>query len=188
MTERLVIRSVRSLARSVDDLSHNPAVYGALLRDGDRTLADWGYYDRNTRRAFQIAGHTLIYIGSAPTRGLRRRLCDHIRGDSRRSSFRRTLGVLLAPEMALTAHCTSGKSYFHFGDGEATISAWMEDRMLFAFRESTDPVDEERLLIRRYNPALNIKEQENRLFSQRLKAMRQLVVQGLLSVPTTSRR
>lgn len=70
----------------------------------------------------------LLYVGIAPgrmtsTSNLRKRLRNHLSGNARGSTLRLTLGALLAEKLQLTPAPASGK--FHWGEGEARLSAWL---------------------------------------------------------------
>jgi hypothetical protein len=113
----------------------------------------------------------ILYIGSTGL-SIRCRLRSHVLGDSRRSTLRMTLGVLLAPQLGFQPIGTPGQSYFEFGEQEAVLSRWIEDHVSFAFCKCATPTSIERNLILQFRPVLNITHQRTSRHARRLMQLR----------------
>lgn len=85
-------------------------------------------------------GHTLLYAGISPSsdRGkstLRKRLLTHCGRDAYWSTLRRSVGALLLDELALTPTFRYTQPCPVFGDGEARLSAWLNEYARVAWHE-----------------------------------------------------
>lgn len=102
-------------------------------------------------------GHRpVLYIGATED-SLRRRLKCHLSDDTCRSTFRMSLGAVLADELDLVARIIPGVTYFGFEpDGEQRLSRWIEENVSVAVRPSSQAIAQEKALIASEEPLLNI--------------------------------
>lgn len=113
-----------------------------------------------------------VYFGSTQD-SLRRRVKVHLAGDSVASTFRRSLGLLLAPELALRPVPVPAQRYFHFADpGEEVLTQWMCAHLNLAVRACADSKACERRLIQTQSPVLNIQYRQRTPMARRLTALR----------------
>lgn len=113
-----------------------------------------------------------VYFGSTDD-SLRRRLKVHLTSDSVGSTFRRSLGLLLAPELSLHPVPVPTQRYFHFaGRGEEVLTQWMCEHLNVAVRVCTDSKVCERRLIQSQSPILNIQHRHMTPMARRLTALR----------------
>lgn len=105
-----------------------------------------------------LSSRPILYVGCART-NLRQRIWNHVRGDSRVSSFRGSLGSLLASELRLSPHDHPSTPAISFGAGERALSRWLDRNVTVAFRCCANPALVERELIRRATPLLNLEHQ-----------------------------
>ena len=148
-----------------------PGIYCVLLDQGKE------YNDRVQKWKFPtVAMHAgdmvLANVGSTTRMTLRRRINHHIFGDSRVSSLRRSIAALFGPA-EMTPVGKPGAFNYHFGEGgEGWITDFLVEYGMFGWCGSTEPAKEEFELIRRYQPALNIKGLEGLPSAQRLLQLR----------------
>ena len=100
-------------------------------------------------------GLQLLYVGISPSRpnsrqSLRHRLRTHYAGNAESSTLRLTLGCLLGLSLQ-----RDGRS-LTFGDGEATLSTWMERNARVSWVVHPRPWEVEHLLVAKFAPPLNI--------------------------------
>lgn len=103
----------------------------------------------------RLGGRAILYLGATDD-SLRRRLKCHLSDDTARSTFRMSLGAVLAEQLDLKAR-PSGLRGFRFDpSGEARLSRWIESHVSVAVRESGHALVEEKSLIAVQDPLLNI--------------------------------
>ncbi|HEX4196215.1 MAG TPA: hypothetical protein VHZ26_02110 [Caulobacteraceae bacterium] len=164
-----------------------PGVYVALMPDGVEFLARWGYFKFDQRMPSVINGHPILYAGMSSLCGVRHRIDNHARGDSRVSTLRMTLGALLRKNLALAAITVPKKTYFHFGDREAHLSTWIRQNLMFGFHSCSNPAQLERHVIRNGVCPLNISERRAHPFSRHLMAIRhEMIVDARRIQPATA--
>lgn len=106
--------------------------------------------------ALRLGKRDILYLGATED-SLRRRLKAHLSDDTCRSSFRMSLGALLAEELNLVAVPRPRLRYFGFDrDSEARLTAWIEAHVSVAVRTSPHAMVEEKTLIGLKDPVLNI--------------------------------
>lgn len=104
----------------------------------------------------RLGRRAVLYIGATDD-SLRRRLKCHLSDDTCRSTFRMSLGAVLAEELGLVARIIPGAKYFGFEpDGEQRLSHWIEAHVSVAVRPSSQAIVEEKALIASEGPLLNI--------------------------------
>lgn len=101
-----------------------------------------------------ICGLDLLYVGATADQ-LRLRIKQHIGNDTRVSTLRMSLGLLLRDSLELVVGAQIGKRYFWFRD-EAALTAWIRQYTHIAFLTSGSPFDIERDLLRSHAGLLNV--------------------------------
>ena len=162
-----------------------PGVYVLAGSKAIPMLAAAGYYSTTTDCHRFLGSEAVIYVGSASSAhsSVRKRVSDHLYGDSRRSTLRQTLGLLLRTELQLMPQGRAGNGGFHFGDGEEALTQWISSHLKVAFRTSESALELERQVQRALAPALNIKEKEWDPFARSLSARRKIAVLGETKPP-----
>lgn len=107
-----------------------------------------------------ILGPDLLYIGAA--RNIQVRVEDHLKDDSRASSFRMTLGAVLRESLGLVVRRHLGKPSFDFGPTEDRLTDWLIENTSFRFWPTAEPFAVERALIAHASGALNIEGRMDR--------------------------
>ena len=98
----------------------------------------------------------ILYIGATQD-SLRTRVRRHLADETYVSTFRMSLGAVLAEELGLKARTIPGKRRFSFEpDSELRLSAWIQAHVSVAARLSVAAMDEEKSLIAAEDPLLNI--------------------------------
>jgi len=110
-----------------------------------------------------------IYVGRAGN--LRRRLRLHVRGPSAGSTFRASLGLILAPSLGLSPQAADVGGGIWM-DNEDLLSAWICANLSIAFATSDDADSDEGQLIQTLQPPLNIQKRHQRPSAQRLAQAR----------------
>lgn len=161
----------RAIARDGSPLPDRPGVYMISINNPGELASAFRSLGVGTVPLLQRGGAPVIYVGST-AESLQRRIGYHLHGDSRKSTFRMSLGALLQPTLGLQAEGTPGRTYFCFGDGEAALTHWIKAHSTIAFRPSTDPIELEKCLIGRHEPALNIAHRRQSKSAARLMELR----------------
>jgi hypothetical protein len=133
-----------------------PGVYLIFIKDGWRLVpnADFEKAPRLGRESSPY--DDLMYIGKSSI-SVRSRLISHFKNDSRLSSFRRSLGLLLQDDLNLHPKnvCAMGK--FKFLDAEeSALTNWMIERSHVSYLSCNSAEQIEEFLIRALQPPLNI--------------------------------
>lgn len=155
--------SASMLCRCFESAPEKPGVYLVYLRQGVRIE------NREYQLPNNADGPTLIYIGST-VGSLRSRLKQHLLGDSRGSTLRGSVGILLRHQLQLQSFPDSLK--FHFGEGESRLTEWLKQYTLISYRQSRNPKPLERALIEELAPAFNIALRRTNILSCHLMNLR----------------
>jgi hypothetical protein len=161
-----------------EEIPDAPGIYACAVGDGSGLLEVARYRAIECRPPTPVSGAALLYVGSSERLGLRTRMLHHLHGDSRKSTLRQSIGVILARHLGLRGVAAPGRTAFHFGKGEKILSRWMQENLQFSHLCCEYPVDAERLLMQTHRPPLNIKECERSPFAQHLLALRALYLHG----------
>lgn len=103
-----------------------------------------------------LGRRAVLYIGATDD-SLRRRLKHHLSDDTCRSTFRMSLGAVLADDLGLVARPIPGQRYFGFErDSERLLSKWIGDHVSVALRPQSRARETEAGLIMQTQPPLNI--------------------------------
>lgn len=98
----------------------------------------------------------LLYIGASGD-SLRGRIRCHLRDDTQNSTFRMSLGALLADELNLKVKPIPYRAVFGFVRAdEARLTAWMCEHLDIGVLPASRPIELERRHIQRHDPVLNI--------------------------------
>ena len=130
-----------------------------------------GYLEFDKALPASIDGFNLMYVGATGD-NLRSRVMAHLYGNTRGSSLRMTLGVLLADELGLEPVGDPHRSYFEFGDGELRLTDWLRANTRIAWHVSDEPFVTEKELLRSLPIPLNITDRKRHAFSRYLMALR----------------
>lgn len=105
------------------------------------------------RKYIEVDGYKLLYIGISGRQNngkgdLRRRLINNHLGkhSTGSSTLRRTLGKLLADELALMKY-PKGDRYWFGTDGEQSLRNWMIKHTRVAFHSAVSPSEDEELIL-----------------------------------------
>jgi hypothetical protein len=131
-----------------------PGVYFAYFRSDATLLGTVAQLHPSTDRPARLNDFELLYLG-ASGKSVRDRILKHLKGDSRVSSLRRTIGVLKKDDLCIALH-DPGQTAFHFGNGEPRLSAWMAQNSAFDFIPTKVPFRLEKSLIQLLGPPLNL--------------------------------
>jgi hypothetical protein len=139
------------------DLNAVPAsagVYFVYIREDASLLCSDAPAFWQSETPVRCDGHQLVYLG-ASGQSVRARVKCHLRGDSRVSSLRKTLGGLLLRELCLSPY-RSSRTRFHFADGEERLTEWICRNTAYDFIENPDAFGLEKFLIQSLRPPFNI--------------------------------
>ena len=98
----------------------------------------------------------LLYIGASGD-SLRGRIRCHLRDDTQNSTFRMSLGALLADQLDLKVKPIPYRGVFGFVRAdEARLTAWMCEHLEIGVLPASRPIELERRHIQQHDPVLNI--------------------------------
>jgi hypothetical protein len=155
MLSSYLIQPAGAMRRHLRMLPDEGGVY-ALLLDNPKALEP--ALDRAGLKLdpLRLGQKAILYLG-ATNDSLRRRLKCHLSDDTCRSTFRMSLGAVLAEELGLTARAIPGQRYFGFeAESELKLTEWIGANVSVAVRASPHALVEERTLIALREPLLNI--------------------------------
>lgn len=136
----------------------------------------YGWHFEMTPCADLAAGR-LLYVGIAPrhianrtsTQNLRKRVRYHYRGNAAGSTLRLSLGCLLGLELRRVG---SGKRMTFGKAGETALSQWMAENARVCWIEHDKPWTMESELISQLDLPLNLDQNRDNAFYDRLKELR----------------
>lgn len=173
--------SAAELARNPELFPDQPGIYAVVGKAAIPVLDLLGYYSVAESCHSFIGMDPILYVGAARYSSIRKRASDHLFGDARKSTFRQSLGIALAPVLNLHPVVSSARSGFHFGDGEAALSGWIQGNLSLTCVVTREPIALERQVVRQNHPPFNIKEREWDAFARQLSARRQAVTRRAIS-------
>jgi hypothetical protein len=127
-------------------------------------------------------GLTLLYVGSSPDKKgktglpqtLQQRVRYHFQGNADKSTFRRSLGILLAPESGYhLRRVGSGKKMTLTNKGEQWLDSWMQKNTFVTWVEHEEPWVLENELFHTVSLPLNIRGNMHNPFAPRLLRKRE---------------
>ena len=149
-----------------------PGVYALFLAEGNRILADSGYFQTGRRPPWKIKNFVHVYTGEAGN--INARIEQHISAKAERSGFRITL---LAMKASTSFHdCRTAKPLRWLD--ERTRSNFDQD-LLIAFKPCELIQEVEHEIIKRSGSALNIRNREADQFSRKLVELRRAIKRNL---------
>lgn len=172
MTSTYLIQPARAMRDHARMLPETGGVY-AMLLDNPEAL------EPALRRAslkldpLRLGKRAILYLGATED-SLRGRVKCHLSDDTCISTFRMSLGAVLAEELGLVAKPVPGERYFGFErESEIKLSAWIQANVSVAARMSRHAMKVEKALIASRRPALNIKFRNDRQGAEVLMLMRE---------------
>lgn len=166
--------SVQPAAVLREHIAMTPDVGGiyAMLLDMPEALEAALARAHLTLDPLRLGRRAILYLGATDD-SLRRRLKCHLSNDTCRSTFRMSLGALLAEELNLVARPVPGQRYFGFEpDSEAMLSAWINAHVSVAVRCAPHAMVEEKSLIASRGPVLNIQHRRDRTGAEAVLLLR----------------
>jgi hypothetical protein len=145
--------------------------YFIFFDSGQLLLERSGYLEFDDDFPISIDGFDLLYVGATMSQ-LRKRVLDHLTGNSRASSLRMTVGAVLALELGLEPIGDGSRTYFHFGDGEQRLTDWLVAHTRVAFVLTDDPFGDEKRAIAAAPVPFNISERKRHPYSKYLMSLR----------------
>lgn len=126
------------------------------------------------RHCEQPEERSVVYIGCSNS-NIRARLDCHLLNTAWVSCFRKTTGLLMREPLGLQPRpgADGGRNWAFGYEGEAILTDWMLSDALIGFRMSDDPIGEERELIQRVDPILNIEGRRRTAEGRRLISLLQ---------------
>ena len=121
----------------------------------------------------RLGKRAILYLGATED-SLRGRVMCHLSNDTCTSTFRMSLGAVLAEELGLVVRPVPGERYFGFEpESERRLSTWIQANVSVAARPSRHAMVMEKSLIADHAPVLNIKGRTDRQGAEVLLLMRQ---------------
>lgn len=105
----------------------------------------------------------VIYVGIAGKSLRKRDYRQHFNGNAGSSTLRKSIGSLFGyKKISRSKHKDDGKTKFSKTD-ELKLSDWMKNNLLLFYFANPSPDDLEDLLIRKFNPPLNLSKNKNQV-------------------------
>lgn len=183
MLSAYMIQPAGVMRRHIDRIPDTGGVYAFLLDDPDALNPA---LDRARLKldSLRLGRRAILYLGASGG-SLRRRVKAHLSNDTGRSTFRMSLGAVLAEQLDLRVVPNPDVSYFWFEpEGELRLSAWIAANMSVAVRASAQAMVEEKSLIAGERPLLNISGRRRHPSAETLMVMRRKM-RGLPLDPKT---
>lgn len=183
MLSSYTIQPAGVMRRHISLVPEVSGVYAFLLDDPDALAPALGRAGL-TLDPLRLGRRAVLYLGASED-SLRRRVKSHLSDDTGRSTFRMSLGAVLAEQLDLLVVPNPAVSYFCFEpDGERRLSAWIAANISVAVRASADAMVEEKSLIAGEKPLLNITGRRRQPSAETLMVMRR-EMRGLPINPKT---
>ncbi len=137
-------------------------------------------------------GLSLLYVGSSPdkkskpdaTQTLQQRVRYHFQGNADKSTLRRSLGILLAPESRFSLRRVgSGKKITLTTPGEQWLDSWMEKNAFVTWVEHEEPWVLENELFQSVALPLNIQGNKHHPFAALLLKKREEAIAAATEAP-----
>ncbi len=150
--------------------------------------------DIDTSACISSGGLTLLYVGISPKQppangrlpsrqNLRQRIRTHYCGNAEGSTLRKTLGCLLAPQLAIELRRVGSGNRMTFGTGEQSLSQWMHDNALVSWLVCDRPWEVEDQLITTLDLPLNLYGNSANAFHLTLTEIRAACVNRARNLP-----
>ena len=106
-------------------------------------------------------GKEVIYVGIAGKSLRKRDYKQHFNGNAGKSTLRKSIGSLFGyQKVPRSVHKDDGKTKFTIAD-ELKLSHWMKNNLILYFLPNNQPENLEDLLIKKFNPPLNLAKNKN---------------------------
>lgn len=172
MPSTYLIQPARAMRDHARMLPEQAGIY-ALLLDNPEALEPALERARLKLDPLRLGKRAILYLGATED-SLRTRIMCHLSDDTCISTFRMSLGAILAEELGLVVWPRPGERYFGFEpDSERRLSDWIQDNVSVAARPSRHAMVIEKTLIASHAPVLNIKGRTDREGAEVLLLMRQ---------------
>lgn len=121
-------------------------------------------------------GYPVIYLGISESQGLKKRdYRTHFKGKARRSTLRKSLGVLFEYRKTQCEREFETKNYKFIEEHEQELSQWMMNNLLMYYYIANDNLKEiETNLIEYLNPPLNLSKNKNEINKEFRKQLSKL--------------
>ena len=158
------------LSDDFDQIADVPGVYLVYVRNGIELLERSAYFELASPPPLATPCGCLLYAGATGC-SLRSRIRQHLSGDSRVSTIRRTTGAILGTDLCLQAYLH--RQSLHYGAGEDRLTRWLNENLLFDIRPTDDPFGTERVLLSTLTLPFNITRRRNDPYSGHLMELRE---------------
>lgn len=176
-----MIQPVSAMRRNPMMIPDVPGLY-AMLLDHPEALEPALEQAGLKLEPVRLGRRAVLYIGASED-SLRRRIKCHLSDDTCRSTFRMSLGAVLAEQLGLEARPIPRQSYFGFEPAsEQTLSRWIGDHVSVAIRPAIGARAKESQLIRAEQPPLNIAARQGSAGAEEIMMLRRRC-QGLSFKP-----
>lgn len=155
MMSTYTIQPASAMRSHVNQIPQAAGIYALLL--DDPAALDCALERAHLRLdSLRLGARAILYLG-ATEGSLRKRLKCHLSDDTYRSTFRMSLGAVLAEQLDLKVRPNTAVRSFGFEEeSEMRLSAWIAANVSVAVRTSQHAMVEERALIAVQDPLLNI--------------------------------
>ncbi|WP_426038408.1 GIY-YIG nuclease family protein [Brevundimonas sp. DC300-4] len=155
MQKTYVIHSADAIHRDITLAPDVGGLYAFMLKNPDH-LAEPLERAGLVMDVMGLGQKPLLYIGASGD-SLRGRIRCHLRDDTQNSTFRMSLGALLADQLDLKVKPIPYRGVFGFlRADEARLTAWMCEHLEVGVLPASRPIELERRHIRQHDPVLNI--------------------------------
>ena len=155
MQTAYVIHPARAIHHDITLAPDVGGLYAFMLKD-PASLADPLQRAGLVMDVMGLGQKPLLYIGASGD-SLRGRIRCHLRDDTQNSTFRMSLGALLADKLDLKVKPIPYRGVFGFVRAdEARLTAWMCAHLDIGVLPASRPIELERRHIRQHDPVLNI--------------------------------
>lgn len=155
----------------IEGLRDAAGCYMFYVKGGAELLRQLGYLDLSGDMPPRIDGADLFYVG-ASDRSVRARVKQHLRADARASTFRESLGCVLATSLPLQMFYTMDPVDYFFGEDEIILTDWMRNHLLVRCYYSPDAENLEKFLIGSLAAPFNLNGRRLHPFAKHLMALR----------------
>lgn len=155
MQKTYVIHSADAIHRDITLAPDVGGLYAFMLKDPAQ-LAEPLERAGLVMDVMGLGEKPLLYIGASGD-SLRGRIRSHLRDDTQTSTFRMSLGALLADSLSLKVKPVPYRNVFGFVRAdEARLTSWMCEHLEIGVLPATRPLELERRHIQQHDPVLNI--------------------------------
>lgn len=174
MISSYLIQPARAMREHARLLPETGGIY-AMLLDNPEALEPALRAANLELDPLRLGRRAVLYLGATED-SLRSRVKCHLSDDTCISTFRMSLGAILAEELGLVVRQNDEVPYFGFErESELRLSRWIQANVSVAARSSTYAMMEEKALIATQEPLLNIQGRRGRPGTDALLMLRRRV-------------